>query len=429
MKLTQLNISNYKSLKSIQLQPTEMTVLIGANGAGKSNLASAFDFLADLYANGIDFAIAKKGGFENIAFRRQRRTKSGISFEVSVELDRREAQNATRRSFILREVGSSQIASMTFEHKLTLRAAKQSISADYFIESESVVINIALRPQKNSASPSVVSIKVDRFAGEFSVESSDPTVSEKLSEYLLLIGDPSDTASIATLEESFLKVFFPSIAVTLAGISVFQFSPQISRSPGAPSPNPRLSGYGQNLPSLIDWLSRKHPAKWASVLSSMRAIVPTLQSINTQYLHTKTLGLIFQEEGFSRPWTAEDVSDGTIQSLAILTALADPRNDLLFVEEPENSVHPWIVRQLANQLKRISRQKQVFVTTHSPVVLNLVSPEDVWVCFKINGETSLRRLDELSPELAHDWENGEGRLFELLDLGIVPEAIPSGSAQ
>lgn len=429
MKLTQLNISNYKSLKHIQLQPTEMTVVIGANGAGKSNLASAFDFLADLYASGIDFAIAKKGGFENIAFRRQRRTKSGIAFEVSVELDRREAQNAARRSFIFREVGSSAVASMTFEHKLTLRAAKQSISADYFIEYESVVINIALRPLKNSLLPTIVRVKIERFEGKFAVDSSDTTVTERINEYLELIGDPSDTSSIATLEESFLKVFFPSIAVTLAGISVFQFSPQISRSPGAPSPNPRLSGYGQNLPSLIDWLSRKHPAKWASVLSSMRAIVPTLQSINTQYLHTKTLGLIFQEEGFSRPWTAEDVSDGTIQSLAILTALADPRNDLLFVEEPENSVHPWIVRQLANQLKRISRQKQVFVTTHSPVVLNLVSPEDVWVCFKINGETSLRRLDELSPELAHDWKNGEGRLFELLDLGIVPEAIPSGSTQ
>lgn len=426
MKLTQLNISNYKSLKHIQLLPSDMTVVIGANGAGKSNLASAFDFLSDLYANGIDFAIAKKGGFENIAFRRQRRTKSGISFEVSVELDGKEARNAARRSFVLREVGSGSITSMTFDHRITLRASKQSISAEYFIEHELVELNIAVRKSTRAVDVELTNVKIERTEGAFKVFSNDSSIEVRIQEYIELVGDPSDKSSIAETEDSFMKVFFPSLASTLSGISVFQFSPQISRTPGAPSPNPRLSGYGQNLPSLIDWLSRKHPAKWASVLSSMRAIVPTLQSINTQYLHTKTLGLTFQEEGFSRPWTAEDVSDGTIQSLAILTALADPRNDLLFVEEPENSVHPWIVRQLANQLKKLSRQKQIFVTTHSPIVLNLVSPEDVWVCFKINGETSLKRLDEINPELTHDWHSGEGRLFDLLDLGIVPEAIPSG---
>lgn len=429
MKLTQLNISNYKSLKNIQFHPSEITVVIGANGAGKSNLASAFDFLADLYASGIDFAIAKKGGFENIAFRRQRRTKSGISFGVSVELDSKEARTAARRSFVLRELWTSQITSMTFEHHFTLRAAKQSISADYFLEHESVELNIAYRAIKGSPALSFSRIKIERTEGIILVESNDPTVKERVDEYLDLVGDPTDPNANSEMEDSFLKVFFPSLANTLSGISVYQFSPQISRSPGAPSPNPKLSGYGQNLPSLIDWLSRKHPNKWASVLSAMRSIVPTLQSIETQYLHTKTLGLTFQEEGFSRPWTAEDVSDGTIQSLAILTALADPRNDLLFVEEPENSVHPWIVRQLANQLKKLSREKQVFVTTHSPVILNLVSPEDVWVCFKLNGETSLRRLDEISPDLASDWHAGEGRLFELLDLGIVPEAIPSGIVQ
>lgn len=429
MKLTQLNISNYKSLKHIQFYPSEITVVIGANGAGKSNLASAFDFLADLYASGIDFAIAKKGGFENIAFRRQRRTKSGISFGICVELNSKEARLAARRSFLLKELWNSQITSMTCEHHFSLRAAKQSISADYFLEHESVELNIAYRANKGSTAQDFSRIKIERTEGEISVKSDDPTVSERVAEYLDLVGDPTNSNANSEMEDSFLKIFFPSLANTLSGISVYQFSPQISRSPGAPSPNPKLSGYGQNLPSLIDWLSRKHPNKWASVLSAMRSIVPTLQSIETQYLHTKTLGLTFQEEGFSRPWTAEDVSDGTIQSLAILTALADPRNDLLFVEEPENSVHPWIVRQLANQLKKLSREKQVFVTTHSPVILNLVSPENVWVCFKKNGETSLRRLDEISPDLANDWHAGEGRLFELLDLGIVPEAIPSGIVQ
>lgn len=426
MKLVSLEINNYKSLRSVQLRPSDMTVIIGANGSGKSNLSSSFDFISDIYANGIDVAVAKKGGFENIAFRRQRRTKSAVTFNLRVEFERSEARRATSRSFVLRSISSARVRSMSFEHRISLRAAKQAISADYYVEDELIELQIALNQPENSSEPDFLSLRLQRRDGNITFTSTNSEVDERFSDYLRLVGDPSEQISSTEGDESFVKVFFPAIATALSGISVFQFSPQICRTPGAPSPNPRLSGYGQNLPSLIDWLSRKHPAKWASVVSSMRAIVPTLESISTQYLHTKTLGLVFQEEGFNRPWTAEDVSDGTIQSLAILVSLADPRNDLMFIEEPENSVHPWIVRQLANQLKKLSKQKQVFVTTHSPVILNLVSPEDVWVCFKRDGETSIRRLIEIGPELTHDWENGQGRLFDLLDLGIVDEAVPSG---
>lgn len=400
--------------------------MIGANGSGKSNLASAFDFLSDLYANGIDFAIAKKGGFENIAFRRQRRTKSGVQFDVEVELSKLEARAAVRRSFVLRELGRRRVISLGFRHSFTLRAAKQAIAADYFIEKESIVVNVALENTDNESKKSLVTVEISRVGNQIIVSSSESDVAERLQEYLNLVGDPNDDGLDSESDKSLMQFFFAPLAAVLSGISVFQFSPQISRTPGSPSPNPRLSGYGQNLPSLVDWLSKRHPDKWSSVLSSMRSIVPTLESIETQYLHTKTLGLVFQEEGFSRPWTAEDVSDGTIQSLAILTALADPRNDLLFIEEPENSVHPWIVRQLATQLVKLSRRKQVFVTTHSPILLNLVSPENVWVSFKAHGETSLRRLDEISSDLTQDWKRGEGRLFDLLDLGIVQEALPGG---
>ncbi|WP_341905972.1 AAA family ATPase [Polaromonas sp. YR568] len=426
MKLLSFEINNYKSLRSVQLIPSDMTVIIGANGSGKSNLSSSFDFIADIYANGIDFAVAKKGGFENIAFRRQRRTKSAVTFVIKAEFEKAEARRAVSRSFVLRSISAARVRAISFEHKISLRASKQAISADYYVEDELIELVIGLNQPESSRDPDVITITLRKNDGKVSFQSSNAEIGDRFKEYLRLVGDPSEQIANTEGDESYVRVFFPAIATALSGISVFQFSPQICRTPGAPSPNPRLSGYGQNLPSLIDWLSRKHPAKWESVVSSMRSIVPTLESISTQYLHTKTLGLVFQEEGFNRPWTAEDVSDGTIQSLAILVSLADPRNDLMFIEEPENSVHPWIVRQLANQLKKISKQKQVFVTTHSPVILNLVSPNDVWVCFKINGETSIRNLTEIGPEIIHDWENGQGRLFDLLDLGIVDEAVPSG---
>ena len=75
MRILNLSIKNYKSLRNIQLQPGPLTVVIGANASGKSNLADFFDFLSDLYRHGLAVAVARKGGYENIAFRKVRRSR------------------------------------------------------------------------------------------------------------------------------------------------------------------------------------------------------------------------------------------------------------------------------------------------------------------------------------------------------------------
>lgn len=169
---------------------------------------------------------------------------------------------------------------------------------------------------------------------------------------------------------------------------------------------------------------RNHSSIWDNVIVSMQEVVPGLEDISVDYLHTKTLGLFFRERGIGRPWPAEDVSDGTIRALAILVALADPRTSLLVVEEPENSVHPWIVKVLIEQLRRVSSEKVVIITTHSPIVIDLLSPEEAWIVFKRKGATSISRLTEFDPELTRNWKDGQFRLSEYLDSGLIPQATP-----
>src|SRR5205814_415292 len=86
MRITQLKISNYKSLRSVEFAPPPLSVVVGANAAGKSNLADCFDFIADVYRHGLETAVQRKGGYENIAFRRQRRSRQPIEIRLSVEL-------------------------------------------------------------------------------------------------------------------------------------------------------------------------------------------------------------------------------------------------------------------------------------------------------------------------------------------------------
>lgn len=84
MKLNYISIANYKSLRHVEFAHEGLSTLIGPNAAGKSTFADAIDFVSLVYRHGIEHAIAMKGGYENIAFRRQRRSKSAIMFEISV---------------------------------------------------------------------------------------------------------------------------------------------------------------------------------------------------------------------------------------------------------------------------------------------------------------------------------------------------------
>ena len=73
-----------------------------------------------------------------------------------------------------------------------------------------------------------------------------------------------------------------------------------------------------------------------------------------------------------QPWAAEDISDGTIQAIALLTATFDPRIPILVIEEPENSVHPWAIRNFIEAFREVSEKKQIFLTTHSPIVIDQI---------------------------------------------------------
>ena len=158
----------------------------------------------------------------------------------------------------------------------------------------------------------------------------------------------------------------------------------------------------------------------------MQDILQGLNQISLQYLHTKTLGLFFEEEGFGRSWNVDEISDGTIQTLAILAASADPRTSLLLIEEPENSVHPWIVRKLVERLKEVSKTKNVIVTSQSPVLVDSLSPREVWIVARQNGETQIRQLTDLDPSIEEQWKAGKYRLSDFLDSGLVPQVVPGG---
>jgi len=111
------------------------------------------------------------------------------------------------------------------------------------------------------------------------------------------------------------------------------------------------------------------------------------------------------------PIPARVLSEGTLRVLGLL-ALGGVKEPpaLLGFEEPENGIHPRRIRMIADLLKNraLSGETQLIVTTHSPILPDMVSDEDLFVCRKEQGRTviepfstwgRLARKDEIEKAL------------------------------
>src|ERR1700744_5049644 len=68
-QLKELTVKGYKSIRSIERLPLrDLNVVIGANGVGKSNFVSLFQFLARVARNELDDFVIKQGGLEKILY-------------------------------------------------------------------------------------------------------------------------------------------------------------------------------------------------------------------------------------------------------------------------------------------------------------------------------------------------------------------------
>lgn len=79
MKILEIGLHNYKSLRSVTVHPAQLSVFVGPNASGKSNFCDALDFVGEMYRWGLELAIRRHGGYENICYRHKRRSKSPIS--------------------------------------------------------------------------------------------------------------------------------------------------------------------------------------------------------------------------------------------------------------------------------------------------------------------------------------------------------------
>jgi predicted ATPase len=133
----------------------------------------------------------------------------------------------------------------------------------------------------------------------------------------------------------------------------------------------------------------------------MRKSFPTFKDILIEQTGPTTVYGNFIEQGLRKPIQASGVSDGHLQLLIHLTALfseGQDRESLILFDEPEVSLHPHALAVFAEAIKLAisSWNKQVFIATHSPVVISQFDPKDILAAeVTESGQTIMRRVSEI----------------------------------
>ena len=79
------------------------------------------------------------------------------------------------------------------------------------------------------------------------------------------------------------------------------------------------------------------------------------------------------------------LSDGTLRVLGIIVELLGPSSALLLIEEPETAVHPGLLSRLLSVLDSYSSDRQIVLSTHSPLVVSACSPEELRLVTRTDG--------------------------------------------
>ena len=107
---------------------------------------------------------------------------------------------------------------------------------------------------------------------------------------------------------------------------------------------------------------------------------------------------------------APQLSEGLLYYLAFAAVPAIARPAVVLVEEPENGLHPARIADVVRVLRRVSETSHVFIATHSPILVNELKPEEVWVTTRTESEgTRITRLDQTPnfEERSSVYQNGE----------------------
>lgn len=360
-----LSVRGFKSIRKLEnFELSPLNVLIGANGAGKSNLLGLFKMLSAISQERFQIFTMKEGGADALLFGGQKRTSK---FEASLSFE----NNRYGYEFSLEPTNDSLI----FANEKILTTAGNSIWSGGNREAQ------------------VLQISGDG-AHKRKIEFSSYILPQMKRWRVFHFQDMSDSAHVRNQSEV--------------------------------RDNLRLKQDAGNLAPFLFYLQEHYPRYHRKITDVIRLAAPFFKGFvyrNGQNPDDR-IGLEWHAEGddTDRVYGPRQLSDGMLRFICLTTLLNQPEHlqpDLILIDEPELGLHPFALTLVAEMIQIAAHLHQVIVSTQSAEFISHFQPEDIVVVSRKDGGSVYRRLDaESLGNWLEDYTLGE--LWKMNVLGGRP---------
>ena len=354
-KLEHISIAGFKSIASMDLELQSLNILIGANGAGKSNFLAVFALLHDIIEQRLQVHVAERGGANALLHFGQKRTSEiriGLKFyengyEVAL------APAAGGELFFTEETCSHQNPQFPEPYREALggghRESRLPEAAKHMKVPEHVL-------------GSLRSWKLYHF---------------------------HDTSKSAHVKQK-----HPI------------------------DDNWMLRPDAANLAAFLYRLQQTNEDAYRRIVAAVRMIAPFFDdfALRPDRLRSDTIQLEWREQGSDDYFHAHALSDGTLRFICLATLLLQP--DLptaILIDEPEIGLHPAAIQHLAALVESAATKTQVILSTQSVTLVNQFAPEHVIVVDREGQASTFRRI---APDEIQNWIDGYA-LGELWEKNII----------
>lgn len=341
---TSLTIRGFKSIQALEkLELKRLNVIVGANGAGKSNLIAFFRMLRALMDGNLNRFVRDSGGASNLLFN-GRKVTSSMFFEVNF--------GERGYHFTLVPTPNDECALQDEERRYQMRWWNLGDSHD--------------------GKPHIVA---EATHGGQQGYYSLPVYQAISSWQLYHFHDTSQSAGMRNYE-------------------IVQ-------------DNKVLRMDAANIGAFLLKLREQHGDDYRAIVDAVRLVTPFFDDFILEPRTSgarEEVNLSWLQQGSDYPMQPYHLSDGSIRFICLATALLQPNPpSTIIIDEPELGLHPAAIVILAELIQQAAQRTQVIVATQSPALLDQFAIDDIVVANRKGGASTFERLSE--QDYAHWLEN------------------------
>jgi len=395
--LRRIKIRGYKSLAEVNLDLQPLTVLFGPNAAGKSNFLDALQLLSrTAVSRNLKEAFEppyRGTPLESFTFPHDgvkgllKKESACFSLEADVELSPAIARSVDRQVGEMRPARSPEGAEKRRAHRF-VRGKLMRYRLELEILPKLGILRVAdeyLAALTPTGEPTRSPLPfLERVGDKLHLRmerQAHPTYYERYLDHTILsrpLYPPHYPHLVAMRQE-------------LASWLFFYFEPRERMRAVNPVKEVRHIGLmGEDLACYLNTLRALDEPQFRAMEKTLRTIIPSVTGIDVGVNSLGEVELKLLEGGMPVP--ARVLSEGTLRVLGLLAlgGVKEPPG-LIGFEEPENGVHPGRIRRIAELLRTRAEagDTQLIVTTHSPILPDLIPDQFLYVCRRVQRSTRI----------------------------------------